>query len=466
MKKSIVLCCALLAAMQTLPAQEKILERSSKKSPAWTGIAQPEQIIVSAQDKTLDAAREQCFTDIRQAIVNAVSVNICSSEQLSDKNEEYNGTSNFFREYESEVKTVAAKLPFITDISLSDAEIYWEHRMNKRSKEMFYVCHVKYPFPTARRNQLIDEFLRQDKEQYDKYLELKANFDRFAYIEEIDRALSDLNPLVNYFFDSRRHDEAVALRRNYLGLYSAIEVVPYENSLGEHLFYFAINGRRVLTSKQPVIQSEFATDIVIKPVAEKMYSVTYNYEQCLDGDENSIRLIYRFGPQAVRHAFSFDVRENKIAVIPFGEIVIRTRMDEDAAAGQAFENEKAAAEKPDTAATHDAVDTVAPEEAEAPAAEKQLKKIGGWIDLRVKYDTPFEVRALSLEAAGIDARIEKGLDASFKGKGTHRLYFTAEGDFTIGKRRSPLMRGLLTVYNPNTQKSEEVRFALPYRILE
>lgn len=463
MKKLIFLCCALFLGMQLSAAQEKVLERSAKKAPDWIGVARPGQLIVSAADKTLDAARKRCFSDVRQMIVDAVSVNICSEENSLERTSRTDGQENIFREYESRVRAVAGKLPFITDLSPSDGEVYWEHRMNRRTREMFYVCHMKYPFPDSRRDQLIAEFLRQDREQYAKYLALKRQLDEFDRIEQIDRALVELNPLINYFFDSRRHDEVVALRKNYLKCYSSIRIVPYENAPGRHLFYFTIDGRRVVTSARPVIKSETAENIVLKPVEDGMYCVTYDYGQCMDDERNTVSLIYRFGGNAVRHDFAFDVRKDKVSVVPFGRVRIRVA---DTAVSSDGEDEKADAEK-------DAEDA-APEEDSAPEGEADgadpqdgtrggaavVKQIEGEIELRAKYDIPFEVRALSLSYGGFTARIGD-MDAAFEGRGTHLLHFEGEGVFSPERRTSYLMRGVLTVYNRQTKKSEEVRFVLP-----
>ncbi len=428
MKRILTLCLAALALVETGAAQEKIQERSAPKAPKWIGTSASEYIIVSAEEPTLDAARDRCLKDIQQAIVNTVSVNICSDEQLFEQQHERDGASTFSRDYESQIRTQAGRLPFITNITLSDAEIYWERRLVKKEKRTYYICHAKYPFPLTRRNELIAEFMRQDREQYAKYLALKEELDTFTRIEDIGRAITDLGQLYDYFFDGRRRGEVEALQRKYRSAYGEIAAIPYSNELGEHYFYLTIAGRRVTTSRAPVIKSQYATDIVVTPVGESLYRVTYNHEQCLDEDDNRIELIYMLGAQAVRHGFSFDVREGKVTVIPQGEIELDLRPAADSlAAGNS-------------------------------------PRITGWINLRTKYDTPFEVTALNLTAEGIEARIETALSSRFEGKGTHRLAFVVEGDFPTTPRRAALARGVLTVRNLQSGKSEEIRIALPYKI--
>lgn len=426
MKRVFTLCALTVLTFHMGFTQVKIVERSAPKAPAWIGISIPDYIIVSAEEPVLDAAKQRCLSDIRQSIVNAVAVNVASDELSYERQEEQDGAANLYRHYESQVKTRAGRLPFITNISLSDAEIYWEKRLVKKEKRYYFICHVKYPFPQTRRNALITEFLRQDRAQYDKYLTLKQNFDTFTQVEYIGQAITELEPLIAYFFDDLRRDEALALQRNYRKLYSAISAVPYENGLGEHLFYLSLPGRRVTTSRTPMIKSPYATDISVTPTVEGMYRVTYNYEQCLDDDDNTIELVYLFGGQAVKHHFSFDVRQGKMAVVPYGQLEL------------------------DLTPATEAADSCA--------------RITGWMDLRSKYEGTFETIGLNLSAEGIGTRIYTELMSRFEGKGTHRLGFVFEGPFPISGKRTALAQGVLTLRNVQTGKSEDVRFALPYQI--
>lgn len=406
--------------------QEKVLERSAKQAPAWIGTTEREYIIVSAEETTLDAAKSRCLNDIRQAIVSAVCVNIQSAETLSEQQIERNGETDLYRRYESQLRSVAGRLPFITGISLSEGETYWERRYVKREKRSYFICHVRYPFPTMQRNALIAEFLQQDRAQYGKYLELRERFDTFTRVEEIDRAITELEPLISYFFDDMRRDEAQALQRNYRKLYGMISTETCGNELGEHLFCFLLNGRRVTTSRKPTVRSQWATDIVVTEQDDGLYRVNYDYEMCPDEGENRIELIYLLGGQAVRHSFAFDVRQNRMTVIPCGEIGL------------------------DLVPKDNMIDSCA--------------SVTGWLDLRSKYKAPFEVTSLDLTVEGIGTRIHTDLTSRFEGNGIHRLGFHVDGPFPVTPRRAALASGLVTVRNVLTGEIRDIRFALPYKI--
>lgn len=426
MKKIIALCTALLLLQGAFAQKTKIVERSAPQAPRWIGISMPDYVIVSAEEPTLDGARQRCLNDIRQAMVNAVAVNIASEERSTERQDRYNLATSVYGRYESQVKTVAARLPFITGISLSKGEIYWEKCLEKKSKRNYYVCHVKYPFSRGERLRLTEEFLRQDGEQYEKYLELKRNLDTFTQVEYIDRALVELEPLIAYFFDDLRRNEAEALRSSYRQLYTRITAVPCQSAPGEHLFALELDGRRVTTSRAPKIKSACATGVEVVPTADGRYRVTWDESGCLDGDEQTIELVYLLGGRPVRHTIRFDARQSRMKVTPFGEIELDVYPD---------------------------------------AKDSGSVRIVGYLSLRSQYDMPFEVLSLDLTAEGIGNRLSFTMqNYAIEGKGTHRIEFVSERPAALSEGRSALARGVLELRNPQTDRTEEVRFALPYKI--
>ena len=412
----------LLLGLEPISAQEKVVERSASRAPKWIGITLSDYIITSGEGKTLDAAKDKCLNDIRQAIINGVSVNICSEEQSFTEQRMHNNEEDITSGYSSQVKTIAARMPFIANISLSDAELYWERRMDKKSKESHYIAHAKYPFTAVQRMELVVAFKKQDKAQYDKYLALKDHLSKFTSIEEIGRVITDLKPLENYFFDSRRKDEVIALMRNYQKMYQAIQIVPYENDLGRHVFYFLLEGRIVETAVAPVIKKQYATNVVVRPIEGGCYEVTYDYDQCLDDDDNSIELIYRIGGgHALKHKFTFDVSQGKTAVLPYGEIELSQAKD----------------------------------------MGDELPLVNGMMTLRSKYDEPFEVEELVFSVSGLRDNVECAPEVKIEGKGQHTLRFTATMDTAWKKADAKMASGYIKVRNLKTRKTTEVRFTLP-----
>lgn len=435
--KHLIVIVSLLLATPNLFAQQKVVERSAKKTPNWIGVAQTDYVIVSAEDATLEAAKERCLANIRQAIISSVAVNI-SSKELSFDTQTIDGEeTDVLRRYESQVETVAAKLPFVQGVALDDAEIYWKKIYNKSDKSYKYEVHAKYPFPLLKRNSLVMEYMKIEQQHNDTFQSLKQSFTTFTEVEHIARAITELGALYEYYIDQTRKNEVKVLMENYRKLYSSISIVPYYNGLGEIVYYLNLEGRRITTSRRPTIKSQYATEISFSPVDDNMYRITYNYEHCQAGDDNKIDVTYPFASRAVtRHSFNFDIAENKVQLIPYGQIELDVEL---------------------------AKKVVAEDGTESP--EEQPAKINGWLDLRAKYDTPFSVVGINFSADGTRVRVNSELNEEFEGKGNHRLSFSVNGYYQASERRVAMANGTITILNKATNKTEEIRFYLPYKIV-
>jgi hypothetical protein len=448
-------------------AQQKVVERSSKKAPEWVGVSVADHIVVSGEAASLNAAKEKCLANIRQSIVNSVATNISSKELTLDTQTINGQTTDVLHRYESQVQAIAAKLPFITGISLDDAEIYWQKLYNKREKSYKYEVHAKYPFSLLRRNSLIMEYLKQEQEQNEKYRALKSEFSTFTEIEFINRAIAELKALEHYFVDQKRKEEAKVLASNYHKLYSQISIVPYHNALGEIVYYLNLEGRRMTTSRRPNIKSQYATSINFAPAEQNMYRITYNYDNCQDNDENKIEVIHNFASGSTRYACFFDVSKDKLQIIPYGLIEMDVESAESALPATPAKVEAAAEEQQTT--TTEQQNKQATEVVEATAeqviAGEKPAKISGWIDLRSKYETLFEVLHINFSASGTRIRVNSDIKASFEGKGNHRLAFNLEGKYLPTESSSSMARGVITILNKATNKQEEIKFYLPYKIV-
>lgn len=306
MRKSIYILVLLMVA-NVLFAQDKVVESSARKVPGWIGLSQPEYIITSAENETLDGAKAQCLANIRQSIVSSVAVNISSTENYQEDIAMSGNSMDAQRRYQTNIESIAASLPFVSDILLDDAEIYWRKFYNKKDKSYRYEVHAKYPFSSFRRDELIAEFKIQDQEQYDKYLALKRGYSSdFTEVEYIDRAISELHALRKYFFDAKRQNEVDALVSSYRRLYKAISIVPYSEKLGEIVYFLELNGRRVTCSRKATLKSEYATNLQVRAIEDNLYKITYKYDYCLPEEENTIVVSQKVGSVTAKNTFYFD----------------------------------------------------------------------------------------------------------------------------------------------------------------
>lgn len=285
-------------------SQTKIIDRSDKKAPTWLGKQEKEYIVVSARGEDLNAAQNRCLDNIRQAIISSVSVNITSIENSYDRQLREGDNYTIYGGYESEIQAVAAKFPFVTAISLSDAESYWEKVLNRKTGETYYEYHAKYPFPNARRDELITEFLKIDGEKEAQLSSLQDFLLSVDTVEDIQRSITECQILIDYFFDDARRSSALNLQRQFRQLYTSISAVVVSNTLGEHQFYLNLEGRRISTSKKPRINIVGPiTDTTIEMDSNKVYHIKYNPRYCSREEDNTIILLYNFASKAFRHSF-------------------------------------------------------------------------------------------------------------------------------------------------------------------
>ena len=126
MKKQLFLTAALLFSLtSTVSAQFKVVDKSSKKAPAWYQQMVADYLIVSAHEPTLEEAQAACLQEVKKQIIQAVAQNITFSES-SNLNQKLEGEeiTEFVDTYSSTTDVKAATVPFIQGISLSKVEEY------------------------------------------------------------------------------------------------------------------------------------------------------------------------------------------------------------------------------------------------------------------------------------------------------------------------------------------------------
>lgn len=198
-------------------AKIKVVEKSAKKVPEWVNTTRKDYIITSAMAPGLERAKEECFAQIKKMIIDAIAQNVKASSESRITQESVNdGIQNFLDAYTSSFQTQSANLPYLTGISESKAEdVYWEKRLNTETDEISYLYCVKYPFPSLELKKLIKEFQRRDQEMSDKLEGLKELYDQITSVDQIDKAITDIEVLKHYFFDDMRQRDAQVLQQNF-----------------------------------------------------------------------------------------------------------------------------------------------------------------------------------------------------------------------------------------------------------
>lgn len=404
----------------------KVLDRSASKAPVWLDGTQEEYVITSAIADDMDAARNQCLDNVKTKIIESVAQNVqFGSESRIAQSTGNSGITDFTDQFTSVLKTQSANIPFIRGISVSKiADSYWEKRMDKATKKVTYLYAIKYPFPRIELKKMTREFEKRDHEMVTRYNALDRGLDSVASLEQIDRAIEELNPLITYFFDDVRKQAAISLQSNYRKLYDQIVIETAHEKSEEAFLVFRLNGRPIAVSQKPKVKSECATRIVCH-MEDSGCRVTYSTEFCEENVPGEIRLTFRFGSRPVQHLIYFTKQDLTVQIRPVGTAYLTAQKG--------------------------AADT--------------LQAIHIRLEIENKNCDRFCVTGVALNVPGIvGAVVIDGLEIPFTGEAKHllQLDYTVPITYTAGHdNKLQLMRGTIR----GTYGEESTSFSTPFSLM-
>jgi hypothetical protein len=302
---TILLICIL--GLLDLSAKEKIVQKSGSM-PSWVKKMEQGTITASAKAETLDAAKDKCMSDIRHQIISSIAVNVTASENFKTSQITSNEVMSAMTQYDSNVNTNSAYLPFLTGISVDRVkDFYWEKYYDKEKDSYHYIYHMQYPFTQEDRLAWTAEFIEYDNTQYNKLKQLKENFKTFTDVAYISAAVSQLHELLNYFFDSVRKAEVETAIKDYVTSASRITIHPVKQERGLIIYHLLMDGRKMFFSKKPHVKSGSAYEINVVQNPDNTYTITYNSEMCTQMDDNSIEVSHILEGRRVKNIFYFTV---------------------------------------------------------------------------------------------------------------------------------------------------------------
>lgn len=295
----------LLVANPASAHKERVIEASAKKKPAWIGCSTSETIAVTEVGEDLGVLADRAMASVRQQIIQAVAVSVSSTEVMSSRQVTEDNLISVMNDYESVLMTEAAKLPYLNNLSLTNAEeIYWERIYNKEEKTYRYEYSVCYPFSAKTRQELVSAFLAIDRAKEAKMEALEAELESLTDLDRIGQALIELDGLEAYFFDAVRRSEVEVLRRSYRALYKGVTIQVERETLGECYYTLRLKDRPVTTSQAPRLRSETAVELSAQREGEG-YLLRYNAQYASSREFNTITILYLFGGQKVERTIHF-----------------------------------------------------------------------------------------------------------------------------------------------------------------
>ena len=359
------------------------------------------------------------MASIRQYIVNAVAVNVSSAEKMATRQITRDQLVTAMSDYSSVLMTEAGQLPYLNNITLSNAEaVYWERIYSKKTKTYRYEYSVLYPFPEQTRRQLIEAFVAIDDAKQAEYERLRRELGTITDIDRIQLAVNELDGLYDYFFDATRKGDVETLRRNYRALYNVVSIEVESEAPGECVYSLRLDGRPATTAVQPRLKSESVLEMAVKPLGEGRYLLSYDPQYASPTDINKIEVLYLFGGARVSQTIFFNPAEGAVSVRPKGTLRI----------------------------------------------EQSGGVIRGTMQLRVS-GTAAEVRRIVLFDPADGARIvTEKIEPPLIAGGERSIMFVAEGTITPATDGVDVLKGSICFGNPADGKTWEADFTLPYKL--
>lgn len=414
-----LLLAALCISTAAFAQKDKVVEASSKRKPAWIGSSDRSHFAVTEVGETLAAASGKCMASIRQYIVNAVAVNVSSAEKMATRQITRDQLVTAMSDYSSALMTEAGQLPYLNNITLSNAEaVYWERIYSKKTKTYRYEYSVLYPFPEQTRRQLIEAFVAIDDAKQAEYERLRRELGTITDIDRIRLAVNELDGLYDYFFDATRKGDVETLRRNYRALYNAVSIEVESEAPGECVYSLRLDGRPATTAVQPRLKSESVLEMAVKPYGDGRYLLSYDPQYASPTDINKIEVLYLFGGARVSQTIFFNPAGDAVSVRPKGTLRI----------------------------------------------EQSGGVIRGTMQLRVS-GTAAEVRRIVLFNPADGARIvAERIEPSQLAAGDCSVTFEAQGSISPATDGVDVLRGSIGFGNSADGKASEADFTLHYKL--
>ena len=288
-----LLCLPVMAHGKKKPVKEP--------APEWTHSSVPGYVISSAIGSDEQDAKERCFRNVQSEILNSIAVNISSTSTFSSQSISEGDATSTRQAYQDEIKTVAARLPFLTGLTTANADVWMEQI------DGGWRCFMKYPFSRFDQEELVKQFLAYDKEKSDQLDSLKKTLTTFTNIDKISAYIAEIETLNTYFFDETRKSEAEGLKRQFREAADRVAVTPVSNEPGRFVYRLTLDGRNMTTSLVPITRCDTVEAIDFKDGGEGLYSLVYSTQYCLPTDENNISMTYNFKYKKLKYIIHFNL---------------------------------------------------------------------------------------------------------------------------------------------------------------
>ncbi len=304
LKKRIYIVGLQFCLCLSLSAQQ-VVERSLLKRPNWVGQVRENYLITSATAETLEDAQRKCLDAVKIQMLESVAQNIEYSTETVIEQVTHNQEVQSNISFNQKGKTSIVNLPYISGVSLSNAEeSYWEYVRDKQSDKFSYVYSLLYPYPKPEYQRLKSEFEKMDAEMAGIVQREEKRLSEVYSIDTLEVSIANLKMAESYFFDQQRKSKANSMIEQYKKVFEQLNVESKRIDRCKFRCWITWNGSVMECSSIPKCKSETATKIKCA-VDDKSYIITFSDEECISDDDNQIEIVFRFKYHTLKHKLHF-----------------------------------------------------------------------------------------------------------------------------------------------------------------
>lgn len=283
----------------------KLVDQFPKDKPIWMtdGMHKGFLFKQANQMPTIEDAQNAVMSSLLNDIASSVSVVVTGGivdiidwdlVELDGKTKE-----EYVQTIEKNTTTKIANMPAFQGISLSKADVYYEHYVHKKTKESYYDYYILYPFSDIELQELIDTYNAQEKVINDKIDNYKNTLDD---IDEIDVLLENISQMrtlkEEYKDDYTKYTELESIITMYNDVIKGIYIEILENYNNDNTGTLEIQlkyAEKIMkTNSLPQLRSECARDFNKRHDGYKII-LNFNTFDCFEQDDNYVEVRFNFG---------------------------------------------------------------------------------------------------------------------------------------------------------------------------
>lgn len=306
MKKNLIIFILSFMPLFVMAQKEyKLVDQFPKDKPIWMteGMHKGFLFKQANQMPTIEDAQNAVMSSLLNDIASSVSVVVTGGivdiidwdlVELDGKTKE-----EYVQTIEKNTTTKIANMPAFQGISLSKADVYYEHYVHKKTKESYYDYYILYPFSDIELQELIDTYNAQEKVINDKIDNYKNTLDD---IDEIDVLLENISQMrtlkEEYKDDYTKYTELESIITMYNDVIKGIYIEILENYNNDNTGTLEIQlkyAEKIMkTNSLPQLRSECARDFNKRHDGYKII-LNFNTFDCFEQDDNYVEVRFNFG---------------------------------------------------------------------------------------------------------------------------------------------------------------------------